>query len=152
MPRTAWNKGKSWPESVKRRISESRKGMSAWNKGQSWNEEVRSKISKSRTGKTAWNKGLKWPQSIKKKISRSKLAMTLDLKPFYERNRPSKRLSTLVLSRDGYKCVMCGKTAKETVLEVDHIIPVSKGGKTILDNLQTLCIDHNRGKADLELS
>lgn len=149
MASIAWNKGKKWPESVKKRISESKKGSSTWNKGILWSDEVREKISKSRKGQPAWNKGRHWSTTTKKKISRSKLAATIDLKPFYERNKPSKRLETLVLARDGSKCVMCGKTAKDTILEVDHIIPVSKGGKTTLDNLQTLCIDHNRGKADL---
>lgn len=149
MTKVAWNKGLSWPESVKKRISASKKGVSAWNKGIHWTDEVRNKISESRKGYPAWNKGKKWPSTTKKKISRTKLATTLDLRPLYERNRPSKRLNILVMSRDGFKCVMCGKTAKETILEVDHIIPVSKDGKTTIENLQTLCIDHNRGKADL---
>jgi 5-methylcytosine-specific restriction endonuclease McrA len=33
-------------------------------------------------------------------------------------------------------------------LEVDHIKPISKGGKTVLNNLQTLCMDCNRGKSN----
>lgn len=48
-----------------------------------------------------------------------------------------------VLTRDGSKCVKCGKTEK---LEIDHIIPVSKGGKGVLENLQTLCVSCNRSK------
>lgn len=52
-----------------------------------------------------------------------------------------------VLRRDGFKCKICGATAKDGVkLEVDHIIPVSKGGRTTMDNLQTLCERCNRGK------
>lgn len=53
-----------------------------------------------------------------------------------------------VLSRDKFKCVICGRTAKDTTLEIDHIIPVVSGGKTIEENLQTLCFDCNRGKKD----
>ena len=54
-----------------------------------------------------------------------------------------------VLARDGYRCVRCGATAEMgAVLHVDHIIPVSKGGKTEMDNLQTLCEDCNLGKGN----
>jgi 5-methylcytosine-specific restriction protein A len=41
-----------------------------------------------------------------------------------------------VLKRDGYRCVECGSTFN---LEVHHIIPVSRGGKTVMFNLKTLC-------------
>lgn len=54
-----------------------------------------------------------------------------------------------VLKRDGFRCRVCGATASDGVkLEVDHIIPVSKGGKSTMDNLQTLCERCNRGKRD----
>ena len=48
-----------------------------------------------------------------------------------------------VLLRDGARCRKC-RTAVN--LEVDHIIPVSKGGKTEESNLQTLCRRCNRRK------
>jgi 5-methylcytosine-specific restriction endonuclease McrA len=51
-----------------------------------------------------------------------------------------------VLHRDGYKCVFCGRSAKQVQLEVDHIVPFSKGGSNDPSNLQTLCFDCNRGK------
>lgn len=63
-----------------------------------------------------------------------------------------KKLRVLIIERDGFKCRYCGKTARETKLEVDHIMPVAKGGKTSLDNLETLCIDCNRGKSDLSIN
>jgi hypothetical protein len=49
----------------------------------------------------------------------------------------------MVLLRDGARCRRC-RTAVH--LEVDHIIPVSKGGKTEESNLQTLCRRCNRHK------
>lgn len=57
---------------------------------------------------------------------------------------PSLRLT--VMKRDGFKCVYCGG-GKEKKLHVDHIVPVSRDGKTVLENLQVLCADCNIGKA-----
>lgn len=51
-----------------------------------------------------------------------------------------------ILNRDKFKCVLCGNTSKESRLEVDHIVPVSSGGKTTRKNLRTLCFKCNRGK------
>jgi 5-methylcytosine-specific restriction endonuclease McrA len=51
-----------------------------------------------------------------------------------------------VLHRDGYKCAFCGCGAKQVQLEVDHIVPFSKGGSNDPSNLQILCFDCNRGK------
>jgi 5-methylcytosine-specific restriction endonuclease McrA len=49
-------------------------------------------------------------------------------------------LKRSILERDGYKCVICGRTEKEGYeLHVDHILPKDKGGKATLENGQTLC-------------
>ncbi len=49
-----------------------------------------------------------------------------------------------ILERDGYKCVICGRGEKEGVeLHVDHIKPRYLGGKSITENGQTLCAQHN---------
>jgi 5-methylcytosine-specific restriction endonuclease McrA len=42
-----------------------------------------------------------------------------------------------------YKCNFCGS---ENNPSIDHIIPISKGGKETLDNLQVLCISCNSKK------
>ena len=66
-----------------------------------------------------------------------------------ERAKLSDSLRYDVLRRDGFKCQICGATAQEGAkLHVDHIIPVSKGGKTELSNLRTLCDRCNLGKSD----
>ncbi len=54
-----------------------------------------------------------------------------------------------VLHRDGFRCQICGATQKDGVkLHVDHILPVSKGGRTEMSNLRTLCERCNMGKRD----
>jgi len=67
------------------------------------------------------------------------------------RRMVSKKLRFMILERDKYRCRICGKSANETKLEVDHKVPVAKGGTDSLDNLWTLCIDCNRGKSDLSI-
>lgn len=67
-----------------------------------------------------------------------------------ERGKMTPQLRAQVLARDNYTCQKCGASIYQEpnlLLEVDHIIPISKGGKTIIDNLQTLCWKCNRGKA-----
>ena len=52
----------------------------------------------------------------------------------------------MVLHRDGYRCVACGSGDR---LEIDHIVPVSRGGSSRDTNLQTLCRVCNAIKRDL---
>ncbi len=54
-----------------------------------------------------------------------------------------------VYERDKYTCVFCGRSRLKhnVVLHADHIIPFSKGGKTIFENIQTLCSECNLGKS-----
>jgi len=62
------------------------------------------------------------------------------------------RLRFKVMQRDNFKCCACGASpAKDPSVElhIDHIIPWSKGGETVIDNLQTLCSKCNFGKSDL---
>ena len=54
-----------------------------------------------------------------------------------------------VLKRDHFRCVVCGRspaTVLGLVLHVDHVVPWSKGGKTVIENLRSACQDCNIGK------
>jgi hypothetical protein len=65
----------------------------------------------------------------------------------------SLRLRFIVMRRDDFKCKIDGRSPATEVglkLEVDHIIPWDKGGETVIENLQTLCSDCNRGKSNLD--
>jgi len=62
------------------------------------------------------------------------------------------RLRAKVLMKDGAICRLCGATPKSGAkLHVDHIIPWSKGGETVLENLQILCAKCNIGKSNIIL-
>lgn len=63
----------------------------------------------------------------------------------------SKKLRFDVFKRDKFQCVYCGKTPPEITLEIDHIEPVSKGGKNDINNLVSACFDCNRGKRNVRL-
>ena len=65
----------------------------------------------------------------------------------YQRSLVTDKLRYQVLNRDKNKCTICGASAKDGAkLHVDHIIPVSKGGLSTMDNLRTLCDRCNLGK------
>lgn len=67
---------------------------------------------------------------------------------FEKRNIPLK-LRLDVLKRDQFRCIFCGRspaTESGVALHIDHKIPFSKGGRTEIGNLQTLCRDCNLGK------
>lgn len=54
-----------------------------------------------------------------------------------------------ILIRDNYTCQICGNSKQKEpnlLLEIDHIIPLSRGGMTSEENLQTLCWKCNRSK------
>lgn len=49
-----------------------------------------------------------------------------------------------VLLTDSSHCCFCNDTEK---LQLDHIIPIDKGGKNVAENIQILCRDCNRQKS-----
>lgn len=63
----------------------------------------------------------------------------------------TKKLREYIKNRDGFTCCSCGNSTHSEpnlLLEIDHIIPVSKGGYTVEENLQTLCWKCNRSKSN----
>lgn len=61
------------------------------------------------------------------------------------------RLRESIKVRDNYACRQCSiSVAAEPhlLLEVDHIVPVSRGGLSTMENLQTLCWKCNRSKSN----
>lgn len=73
-------------------------------------------------------------------------------KRYYAKNQRklmTPELRFKIKERDSYTCQSCGKTMYDEVgLHIDHIHPVSKGGKTVISNLQVLCSKCNGRKSN----
>lgn len=83
------------------------------------------------------------------KVLESKLTATAFAKE--QRTLMTKKLREFIKSRDNFTCCNCGNSVyiePNLLLEIDHIIPVARGGRTVEDNLQTLCWKCNRAKSD----
>lgn len=83
------------------------------------------------------------------KVLESKLTASAFAKE--QRTLMTKKLREFIKNRDNFTCCTCGNSTHvepNLLLEIDHIIPVAKGGRTVEDNLQTLCWKCNRAKSD----
>ena len=66
-----------------------------------------------------------------------------------QRKLATRELREKIMQRDNYTCRICGKYMPDEVgLQIDHIIPVSKGGKTVESNLRVLCSKCNSSKTN----
>ncbi len=69
------------------------------------------------------------------------------------------RIAPLVLARDGYVCVYCGRGVEDEVqLTVDHVVPtswfergVATGDADASGNLLCACVSSNSSKGDMDL-
>ena len=83
------------------------------------------------------------------KVLENKLTATAFAKE--QRSLMTKKLRDFIKQRDNFTCCQCGNSTyaePNLLLEIDHIIPVAKGGCTVENNLQTLCWKCNRAKSD----
>lgn len=53
-----------------------------------------------------------------------------------------------IKKRDKYTCQYCHKVDESVFLEIDHIVPQSRGGDNFADNLITSCVSCNNKKSD----
>lgn len=81
-------------------------------------------------------------------VTRARQSMTAALRQ-RERSLMTAGLRTKILKRDNFRCRMCGASADDGIsLHIDHITPVSLNGRTVVNNLQTLCQSCNLGKGN----
>lgn len=67
----------------------------------------------------------------------------------YQRIIMTSNLRNRIKERDNFSCKKCGISINDEptlLLEIDHIIPISKGGMSVDENLQCLCWKCNRSK------
>ncbi len=63
----------------------------------------------------------------------------------------SSRTRFLVLRRDGFRCVYCGRSSADVALHIDHVEPKAKGGPDDLANYVVACQQCNGGKATMSV-
>lgn len=61
---------------------------------------------------------------------------------------PSRKMRDLVIERDGNVCRYCCRVININYLTVDHVVPFSRGGKTVMDNLVVACKKCNQKKSN----
>lgn len=59
-----------------------------------------------------------------------------------KRGHVSSKMRQAVLQRDHHQCLLCGNTDSLTIA---HITPISRGGNSEIENLQTLCFPCQKG-------
>lgn len=78
-----------------------------------------------------------------RKLERAHTALALDREPVQRRQSVTREVRLAVFERDGGRCVECDSNFD---LQYDHVIPVSMGGATTVENLQLLCAPCNQRK------
>lgn len=93
-----------------------------------------------------FNENVVYDQKKKEDMSLEELR---EYYPDYEKELRDGAFERSMQADGQYRCAHCGKTAKNRIpFQVDHIIPMNKGGKSIRDNLQVLCMKCNARKGD----
>lgn len=55
---------------------------------------------------------------------------------------------SIVIKRDGVNCYLCRKTLQLFYIEMDHAVPLSRGGRHHMDNLRVICSRCNTRKSN----
>jgi len=75
-----------------------------------------------------------------------KIPAVVRLKKAVDRMRGVKFSRINVLTRDNFCCQYCGQQLPTRKLNYDHVIPRSRGGKTVWENIVTSCYPCNAKK------
>jgi 5-methylcytosine-specific restriction endonuclease McrA len=76
-----------------------------------------------------------------------RIPRVVHLRRYARCRQPTVRLTRRnVMLRDGFRCQYCARRAPVAELDIDHVIPRSRGGEDSWDNLVTACQPCNRRK------
>lgn len=91
-----------------------------------------------------------WLSDRYKKLAAIEHAATLkEYESQNQRKLMTRALRKQIMERDNYTCQICGKYMPDEIgLQIDHIVPVSRGGKTVPSNLRVLCSKCNGHKGN----
>ena len=92
---------------------------------------------------------IRYEKTLERQRAYLKTYKRLNPRKYKSKNSRGIKMRFTILLRDMFTCQYCGRSAPEVKLHVDHIIPRSKGGATVEDNLRTSCQDCNLGKSDM---
>lgn len=83
------------------------------------------------------------PPTTRKKASKEQKMIWNQNRRSNKNGKFSKEQWISLCIKYGNKCLCCGE---EKSLTPDHVIPISKGGMNIIENIQPLCIECNQRK------
>jgi len=167
MQKKAWEKNRGRvgilsPNYGRKVLAETRKkqslaklGKPSWNKG---GKAPWAKDNKFSLGVVPWNKGIKFLKMSGDKHWNWQGGKTLvpGYEVFIENTRRSRKFGNggththeeweILKKTWNYMCLCCKRCEPEIKLTEDHILPLSKGGRNDIENIQPLCMSCNRIK------
>lgn len=97
------------------------------------------------------NKQAEYFKTDKGKLAKVKSEHNSKIKKINSINNLTSRESNIILSLQQYKCICCEQYFDKINPTLDHIIPLSKGGDLIKENVQYLCQSCNSSKHTKEI-
>lgn len=78
----------------------------------------------------------------------TKVPAVIILKQFERRKTQIRFSKKNVFLRDGYTCQYCNTSLSKRQATLDHVLPISKGGRSTYENTVCACIDCNARKGN----
>ncbi len=94
---------------------------------------------------------IEYDRAIHSPSTEIKLPSVISLKDYVPRDRRPAFTRFNVFLRDAFSCQYCGGGFRTEELTFDHIVPKSRGGRTLWDNVVTACEPCNLKKGNRSL-